>query len=152
YRWREVYKSFLIPLAFQRDIPVQSIKYYIPSRMRGQRFNMPNVSFLQEDKNFYSVTLANVPAFRKEPFMPPENRVLSWMLVHEEGLYDLFSPSMFWDAFGKQVFEENKSRMKLGDEVRSAAATVIGDASTPEEKLKRLFEFCHSKIKNITYA
>jgi hypothetical protein len=38
--------------------------------------------------------------------------------------------------------------MKVNDEVKKAAAAAIGDATTPEQKLERLFEFCRSKIKN----
>jgi hypothetical protein len=37
----------------------------------------------------------------------------------------------------------------VGDEVKQAAATAIGDATTPEQKIEKLFEFCRSKIKNI---
>jgi len=37
----------------------------------------------------------------------------------------------------------------MSDDVKKAAAEAIGDATSPEQKLERLFEFCRSKIKNI---
>ena len=38
--------------------------------------------------------------------------------------------------------------MKVSDEVKTTSAATIAGASTPEEKLEKLFEFCRSKIKN----
>jgi hypothetical protein len=37
------------------------------------------------------------------------------------------TPDKFWKEFGKEKFEEYKSRMKVGDEVKQAAATTIRD-------------------------
>ena len=39
--------------------------------------------------------------------------------------------------------------MKVSDEVKQAAVKAIGDATTPEQKLERLFEFCRNSIKNV---
>jgi len=38
--------------------------------------------------------------------------------------------------------------MKVNDEVKKAAVAAIGDATTPDQKLQRLYEFCRTKIKN----
>src|SRR3712207_6563833 len=38
--------------------------------------------------------------------------------------------------------------MKANDEVKRAAEEAVGDASTPEQKLERIYEFCRTKIKN----
>jgi hypothetical protein len=74
--------------------------------------------------------------------MPPENQVRTWMLVY-------FLPDMFGISLNKISYDEFKSSTKLNDELRKAAATITGDAMTPEQKIQRLFEFCRSKIKNI---
>ena len=37
----------------------------------------------------------------------------------------------------------------MSNEVKSKAAELIGDATTPEQKLERLFEFCRTQIKNV---
>src|SRR5262249_7900838 len=148
YRWRETRKSSFIALRFQRDIPIQSVKYFLPSWIGAKRFNLQNLYTKEEEKGFYSATLTNVQAFREEPNMPPENAVLPWMLIYQSGVDGYLSPGAFWQVFGKQVYEEYKSRMKVNDDVRRAAVTAIGDASTTEQKLERLFEFCRSKIKN----
>ncbi len=157
YRWRELTNAnFYNPVRLQLDIPVQHLKYYIRPfsgrgfeyGMRVQTFNGQGAAFVKEDQGFYSTTLTNVPAFSEEPRMPPEDEVRSWMLVYytEDKKLD---PTAFWKDYGKQVYEQHKSSMKINDDIRKKATEIIGDATTPEQKLDRLFNFCRLTIKNI---
>jgi hypothetical protein len=159
YRWREVRNDNLanyIRLQFQRDVPVQLVKYYIkplslpgfPYAMRVQPFHGRNTPFVKEKDGFYSTTMENVPAFREEPRMPPEEQVRPWMLVYYTEDKKL-APAQYWKEKGKEFYEIYKSRVKVSDEVKKSATEAIGDATTPEQKLERLFEFCRAKIKNI---
>ena len=158
YRWKEIKNDRLanyIRLYFQRDVPVQFVKYYIkpfvhadfPFSMRAQPFNGNTTPFTKESDGSYSVRMSNVPAFREEPRMPPEDAVRPWMLIYYSEDTKL-NGEKYWKEFGKKVYDKNKSRMKVSDEVKQTAATVIAGASTPEEKLEKLFEFCRFKIKN----
>lgn len=162
YRWREVRNDRLanyIRLQFQRDVPVQLVKYYIkplsipdfPYGMRMQPFHGKNTPFAKEKDGFYSTTMEKVPAFHEEPRMPPEDQMRPWMLVYYTEDTKL-ETAQYWKAKGKEFYEVFKSRTKMSDEVKKAAADAIGDATTPEPKLERLFEFCRSKIKNINDA
>ena len=162
YRWKEVRNDRLanyIRLQFQREIPVQSIKYYIkplslpdfPYGMRIRAFHAQGAPFTKEKNGFYSTEMKNVPAFREEPRMPPEDSVRPWMLVYYS-LDTKLAGDQFWTDFGKRVYENNKSRTKVNDEVKQAAAKAIGDAASPEQKLERLFEFCRTNIKNANSA
>jgi hypothetical protein len=159
YRWREVRGDSISSydrLELSRDIPVQLVTYYIkpislpnfPFGMRVQPFHSQNSPFQKEKDGFYRTTLQNVPAFREEPRMPPEYAVRPWLLVYysEDTKLD---PGSFWTQYGKRSYESSKSAMKVSNEVKQATASAIGDASTPEEKLRRIFEFCRSQIKNI---
>jgi hypothetical protein len=159
YRWREVRNDNLanyIRLQFQRDVPVQLVKYYIkplslpgfPYGMRAQTFHGRNTPFVKEKDGFYSTTMENVPAFREEPRMPPEEQVRPWMLIYYTEDKKL-APAQYWKEKGKEFYEAYKSRMKMSDEVKKSSAEAIGDAATPEQKLERLFEFCRAKIKNV---
>ncbi|MEP6818015.1 MAG: DUF3857 domain-containing protein [bacterium] len=158
YRWKEVRNDRLanyIRLYFQRDVPVQLVKYHIKPLelpgfeygMRAQTFNGSASPFAKEKDGFYSVTMTNVPAFHEEPRMPPEDAVRPWMLIFYTKETNLKGET-YWQDFGKRTYEEFKSRMKVGDEVKTASAAAIAGATTPEEKLEKLFEFCRSKIKN----
>jgi Domain of Unknown Function with PDB structure (DUF3857)/Transglutaminase-like superfamily len=149
YRWREVREDeFYLRLPLQRDIPIQSVKYYLKasaslrSFLHTRTFNGESQRFDYEKENLYSMTMKNVPAFREEPYMPPEDQVRIWMLAY-------FGQFMFFEPATKSIYDEFKSNTKPNDELRNAAATIIGDATTSEEKIRRLFEFCRSKIKNV---
>ena len=159
YRWREVRGDSLSQydrLEFSRDIPVVQVKYYIkpisfpgfPFGMRAQPFNGQNTPFQKEKDGFYSTTMSNVPAFREEPNMPPEYTVRPWMLLFYTEDHKL-EPARFWKEYGKKVYDEAKSEMKVGDEVKAKAAELTAGAKTDEEKVARLFGFCHSQLKNL---
>ncbi len=159
YRWKEIRNDQLanyIRLYFQRDVPVQLVKYYLKPvslpgfeyGMRAQTFNGEASPFTKEKDGFYSVSMSKVPAFHEEPRMPPEDAVRPWMLIYYSQDTKL-EGEKYWQDFGRKIYEQYKSRMKPSDEVKTSAAAAITGASTPEEKLDKLFEFCRSKIKNI---
>jgi hypothetical protein len=159
YRWREVRGdtiSFYDRLELSRDIPVQLVTYYVkpislpnfPYGMRVQSFHAQNGPFQKEKDGFYSTTMRNVPAFREEPRMPPEYAVRPWMLVYY-GEDNKLSAGEFWTEYGKKAYERSKSAMKVSNEIKQATANAVGDAATADEKLRRIFEFCRTKIKNI---
>lgn len=158
YRWKEMRNDRLanyIRLYFQRDVPVQLVKYYIKPLsfpgfeygMRAQTFNGDTTPFVKEKEGFYSVSMTKVPAFREEPRMPPEDAVRPWMLIYYSKETNL-KGEKFWTQYGKEAYDEFKPMMKVGDEVKTASAATIAGASTPEEKLQKIFEFCRAKIKN----
>ncbi|MDT5060986.1 MAG: hypothetical protein QOH63_1445 [Acidobacteriota bacterium] len=155
YRWREVrsnQSANYVRLQFQREIPVQNISYYLKPlpgvAMRYQPFHMPDDTKFVKDKNgYFRMTVNNIPAFREEPRMPPENNVRSWMLVYYTADPQV-APEKYWKEFGKRVHEILKPLMKTNDEVKLATTEAVGDATTPEQKLDRIFAFCRTKIKN----
>jgi len=159
YRWREVRNDRIadyIRLQFQRDVPVQLVKYYIkplehpnfPYGMRAWTFHGTNTPFVKEKDGFYSTTMENVPAFREEPRMPPEDQVRPWMLVYYSEDKKL-TPAQFWIEKGKEYHQRFKAASKVSDDVKKVATDLVSDAATPEEKLERLFEYCRAKIKNV---
>jgi hypothetical protein len=159
YRWKEVRNDRLanyIRLDFQRDVPVQTVKYYLKPLslpgftygMRAQTFQSQTTPFVKEKDGYFSTTMSHVPAFREEPRMPPEAAIRPWMLVYYSEDRNL-TADQFWKTFGKEAYYRNKGRMKVSDEVKQAAVAAIGDATDPEQKVQRLFEFCRSKIKNV---
>lgn len=158
YRWREVRNDQLanyIRLYFQRDVPVRVVKHFVKPLnlpgftygMRAQVFHGENTPFTKEKDGFYSTTVQNVPAFKEEPRMPPEDQVRPWMLIYYSEDTKL-EPAKFWKEKGKEFHNNFKSQTKVSEDIKKAAAEAIGDASTPDQKLERLFNFCRTKIKN----
>lgn len=158
YRWREVrlnQSADRVRLEFQRDIPVQRVKYFIKPypfpglAMRSITLHGENTPFVKEKEGFYSTTMTNMPAVHEEARMPPENQVKTWMLIYYTKDEKL-DPEKYWLDFGKRAYDVMKSLTKPNDEVRQAAAAATGDAKTDDEKLERLFNFCRTRIKNVS--
>lgn len=155
YRWREVHPyadANKLRLPFQRDIPVRTVTYYLRPfmGMRYRPFNMGDARF-EKDKDGYSkLTMTNMPAFREEPRMPPADSVRSWVFLYYSRDDMKQDAEQYWKGFGRGVFEVLKDALKANDEVKAAAATIVGDAKTDAEKLQRIYDFCRTKIKNVS--
>lgn len=150
YRWREVRhdSGYFARLSFQRDIPIQLVKYTLKTSsdsyldFRTKAFNMASTPMAVEKDKRLSYSMTNVRAFHDEPHMPPEDQVRSWMLAY-------YQPPLYATGFIRSVFDDYKSKTKVNDDIKRAAQAAIGDASTSDQKLERLFDFCRTKIKNI---
>ena len=154
YRWQEVHpggSANRLRLQFQRDIPVQQVTYFLKpfEGMIYNTFHMEDAKFVKDKDNFYRLTKTNMPAYREEPRMPPQDEVRSWMFLYYTNETKV-DANKYWKNFGQKYFELTKDEMKVSDEVKSAVTGIIGTATTPEEKLERIYDFCRTKIKNIS--
>ncbi|MEO6587699.1 MAG: transglutaminase domain-containing protein [Pyrinomonadaceae bacterium] len=108
--------------------------------------------FIKDKNGFYRATMENVPAIKQEAQMPPEDEVRSWLLLYYwDDLKD--DTSDFWSKAGgviARVFDI-KDTLKPNKEIKTAAAEISAGASGDDEKLAKLFEFCRTKVKNVTY-
>ena len=157
YRWREVRPGSAdgLRLDFQRDIPVRSVTYFLKPdySMRYRAINMGDARFEKVGKGedmegFWRLSMANMPAFREEPRMPPEAAVRSWVFVYNS--FDTKSDAaQYWDNAGRGYYERFREYLKPNEEIKAAAASIVGDAKTEGEKLERLYDFCRAKIKNV---
>ena len=151
YRWREEISQSdtYLSLDFQREIPVREVKYYIKPysglSMQHRSFQM-NAAPRKEKDGYTSFSLNDVPAFREEPQMPPHAEVRPWVLVYYDS--EGQPANAYWHDLGKSMYEASKTELKSNDEIKRAAVAAIGDATTPEETLLKLFDFCRSKITN----
>ena len=158
YRWREVRvrsSANYIRLQFQRDIPVQRVRYLIkPTDYVDFGFNAITLHgkpspWVKERNGFYSTTMTDLPAVHDEARMPPEDEVKTWMLVYyAKEAPNKVDPNKYWSDLAKSFYERTKGLIKANDEVKQVAASLIADAKTDDEKLERLFQFCREKIKN----
>lgn len=152
YKWKEVISNSSannMRLQFQRDIPVQSVTYrFKPSGKRDfdvHHFNMEKFVFQKEKDGFQVATVNNMPAFREEPMMPPEDNVRSWAMVKYFTLFSLFSAYPF---VAIEVYSGSQPLMKVDKEVKQKSAEIIGGATSPDEQLNKILEFCRTNIKN----
>lgn len=155
YKWKEVISSASanhMRLQFQRDIPVQSITYHLkPSaNFSGasfdmRPFNMTKPEFEKEKNGFFVATVKNMPAFHAEPLMPPEDSVRSWAMINYNRILTFL---LGYNALASQVYYGYQPFLKVDDDIKRKAAEIVAGATTPEEKLERIFTFCRTGIKN----
>jgi hypothetical protein len=154
YRWRDVHpggSANRLRLHFQRDIPLQSVSYFLKPfmGMRYLPFRMGETRFVKDKDGFSRVTMTNMPAFREEPSMPPDDEIRSWVFLYYSDETKL-ETAKYWHDMGKALFGVYKDEMKVNDELKTAIVDIVGNAATPEEKLQRIYDFCRIKIKNVS--
>ncbi|MBI1353232.1 MAG: DUF3857 domain-containing protein [Acidobacteria bacterium] len=160
YQWREVRDNSFANykrLYFQRDIPSWLITYYVmPSQfaiqwgytMRSQSFNCEHSGFNREPNGYFETHVENVPAFREEPYMPPEDQVRSWLLLYYAERGDE-KPEKFWNSHGKELYSQYQKDMKPDGAVKKAAAEIMDASDSAEAKADKVLAFVHREIKDI---
>ncbi len=154
YRYKEVASNAAVgtmPVYFQHDVPVRDYRFYFKpyqgKQVKYLTFNADDAKFVKADKGFYVASMSNIPALKDEPYMPPRDQVRSWMLIFPES-----TPSVdaYWARFSGDRSDWSKALEPTKD-IKNIIPQIIGDASTPEEKISKIFRFCKTQIKNITY-
>jgi hypothetical protein len=156
-------------LQFQRDIPVQTLSYYYkPYNDREptyQSYNFSGSKFIKDKNGFYLAQRRNVPALKEEPRMPPEDNVRPWMLLTGSRIsltgvsafsisYTVKNPgnqTAYWGAVSVEWAPLTKMMAKPGDEIKKLAEQVAAGAANPEDKLRKLYEYCQREIHNTTF-
>ena len=157
YRYRETRNNETashMRLYFQRELPMWNVTYHVkpldvpwlPYAMRVMSFKC-NPSFQKEQGGFAVASMSNVPAFKAEVNMPPEDQLRSWVLIYYEEDKKIVAPK-YWKEIGRQDYTSFKSRMKGEDQVKHTSAELISGATSPEDKLSALEAFCRMKIRN----
>jgi hypothetical protein len=157
YRYKEKFEdaSAQRPLDFQKEIPVQVMTYAIRPNTNTfstfEKHQIPDdVSSTKEKDNYQSYTMHNVPAFHEEPYMPPIREIRPWMTIHY-GIINIFSSGIYWGTKGSARFKALKDLTKANDDVKRMAAQLTNGAATPEDKIAKIYDFCHTQVKNIGY-
>ena len=152
YKWKEVISNSSannLRLQFQRDIPVQAVTYHIKPAgsmtVDVRAFNMATPVFEKEKNGFQATTVTNMPAFREEPMMPPEDNVRSWAMVK---YFSILSLLLGYPMLAHQVYVGFQPYMKVDKEIKAKAAEITAGATTPEQKLDKIFDFVRTNIKN----
>ena len=149
YRWRSELKDvWYLRLDFQRESPFNSSS--IASKRRRSResglrmlhMQMPDMAFSSNDKGVLSAKLADVPPYKEEAHMPPEDSVRKWILVYPE-------LSGYIEGT-KEEYDASLAATKVDDEVRRLSASLVHPTMSDDQKLAKLYEYCQTNIKNLS--
>jgi hypothetical protein len=161
YQWKETQDNHFAQysrLSAQLEIPVWEITFFLkPSAyareyrrmsMMTQSFNVSPSKFEEAYLGFSSTSVRDVPAFKAEPHMPPEDQVRGWILLFYTKGTDV-KEDKYWKELGKDYHKVMKLRLNVDGSVKKKVAELTGGLVTPEEKLARIREFCLNEIKNV---
>lgn len=172
YKYKEVISeadAIGMRLPFQRDIPIQKLAYYYrPWNKREpefQPYNLTDTQFVKDKDGYWLASRTDVPALKLEPRMPPEDSVQAWGLITHARLNfvstsdssftitikDSSNAGLYWNAVGTERAASLKFLFKENKDIQKAATDVTAGATTPEEKLKKLYAFCQTQIANTTF-
>lgn len=140
-------------LYFQRDIPMQQVTYYIrpfgKQTLKFNWYNLPETRFRDDprQKGYQVSTMYDVPAYKEEPYMPPDDEVRKWAYVSYNTLGGLLvwnNLSIGYDALMKNMAKPNK-------DIKQLATQLTSGVGSEDEKLRRIYEFTQKQIRNISY-
>jgi hypothetical protein len=180
YRYREIIPNagtVGMILEFQKDIPIQSLTYYYkPFSQKEPKYygyRVDGVNFVKAEKGFFVAKRENIPAFREEPYMPPEDAVRPWIKLRRRtysflavtasvfGIdpssfltkYTAKDPSnpQYWGIFAGENSHFVKFIIKENKEIRKVAEEITASAKTDDEKLRAIYEFCQRQIRNLSF-
>ena len=111
--------------------------------------NMPAKATPKETWNGVELQVENVPAFKPEKYMPPEANFKGQVQFFYGGR-EIESPDAFWNEVG--VDWHSKSERFIGNyqELKVAAAQIIGGETDPEHKLRKLYARAQ-QTRNLSY-
>ncbi len=123
--------------------------FFVPVNFREIGFRLPaDAKIEQVGKDTYQLDLANVPAFEKEEYAPPEEELRSRVqFFYSYGT--VASADEYWKDLGKgrsQGLEQFLSKHKLVDR---AVAGTISPNDSPEMKLRKLYARAQ-QVRNIS--
>lgn len=158
FRYREVIDNAEanMRLVFQHELPIRNISYYVKPfagdrGMYYEPFHMGDAKFEKDKNGFSRVTMTNVPAFREEPSMLPEDDVRSWIYIYYAST-ERKAPTEYWKDINKFHFGHTKDTFKANDDIKNITAGLIAGAISDEEKLHRIFDWTKTNIRNLQYA
>jgi hypothetical protein len=148
YEWAGVER-----LSFQRDIPMQKVIYHIRPRagkkINVRLYNMAAITFVKDPGNegFLVTTVTNLPALRLEPNMPPEDEVRQWAYLS----YPNEDSNEGWDYFPAVYRPLLDNFARDTKDLRKKSAELTAGAATSEEKLRRIYRFVQTGIRNLSF-
>jgi len=111
--------------------------------------NMPAGVTPKETGAGISLTLENIPAFRPETMMPPEENFKPEVRFFYGGR-EMESPESFWRDIGKEWQEKAERFMGRRKEMETAAAEIAGSETDARQKLRKIYARVQL-IRNLSY-
>jgi len=137
----------------QREIPVLKATIWLKpyTKVYSSFFTyqgLPAGKMPTKVGDHFELALENMPAFDDEPFSPPalaEKARVDFLYTSGET-----EPEKYWKQTGDKLTERIEDFIGNDRSVKAEAAAITANATTDEEKLKRIYDRVQ-KIRNLSY-
>jgi hypothetical protein len=94
---------------------------------------------------------ANIPAFRTEDFMPPEDELKARVdFIYNEGFLDVKQPEKFWKNIGKKWNGKLEDFVGKHKAMEEAVTQIVSPNDSPEAKLQKIYARVQ-QLRNTSY-
>lgn len=111
--------------------------------------NMPAGATPRDTGPGVELQVENVPAFKPERYMPPEANFKAQVQFFYGGR-EIESPELFWRDLGLDWYGKTEHFIGNHQELKTAAAQIIGAEKDPEKKLRKLYARAQ-QTRNLSY-
>ncbi|MBK9991147.1 MAG: DUF3857 and transglutaminase domain-containing protein [Verrucomicrobia bacterium] len=153
YRWIELIEEeiWLKHYYCQEVVPTREYRFTIAAMTRPGSvgwLNCPKAT--TSDKNGFTVVFRDQPAFEEEEHMPPPRELRGWIYVAKS--FPMYSKDAeVWELLSGEWGDNFNRDSKPSGVIKKKAEALAAGATTADEKLRRLYEFCQKEIYNTTY-
>jgi hypothetical protein len=143
-----------VPL--QREIPVRRLVLRIkplvfPGTGIAMRFRSFSSAFpipKLESDGYATSVLTDIRAFEEEPYMPPHLQSRGFVLLYYGQRKEIPSDE-YWRENGRTLERWTSDLIRPRGRVRKAVEEACSGAITEEDRLRRIYAYCTSRIRNV---
>ena len=142
-----------LPLSFQADHPARLVRLrlrpYQHPRLSARMlyFGFPNPPSKPDHEGYYQLEMRDVPARVKELWRPPAIQTEPTVFLYYSDDREA-DPVRVWSKRAAELFSKSESETKPGKGVRAATEVLLVAGDPDEEKLRKIYDFCRSRIKH----
>ncbi|HWP44307.1 MAG TPA: DUF3857 domain-containing protein, partial [Blastocatellia bacterium] len=159
YRYRQTYpRGFrYFALDLQSELFTKELCYRIQPQA-ASRLDVRWVTFnAQDPKRFaptwdgtYNIKAQNIPAFRREPMMPPELtvKIWGWLYYSDELETD---PDKYWRNYSQRMYVRARSETNPSRAIKRVVESITLSDDGPQEKIARIYNYVQNEIRNLGF-
>ncbi len=138
----------------QSPLPTREFRFILAGIANDTQvlmFNVGKSERLQTPRG-QELVARNLPPFIEEPLMPPTRDVRGWVAVANTSKWlTRWGQEEAWSVISSEWGEDFRLRTKPDSAAKELAQRLVAEATTEEEKLQRLYDYCRTKILNFNY-
>ena len=154
YRWttRLGFSGGYQMLYIQQRVPVREFRFSVGEMMRECYVSWVNCKDVEQTRkgDGIQVVVRNLAAFEPEMLMPAMSEYCAWLFMLPST--SMRDPAEQWPVNSALWAHEFEAATKPNDQIKAKATELIIGATTDDEKLRHLYEFCQSEIANFRWS